>query len=128
MPSASSETAAIGGTARPRAALGPALTALAASGVLAFALTTADEYRQHLLTWVALNAVLAVGLRFVLLVGETNIATGAFYGIAAYVSAVCTVNFALPFPASLLAGAAVATAVSAAFGLVTLRTKGPYFM
>jgi branched-chain amino acid transport system permease protein len=129
MPSASSETAAVRSTARrPLAALGPALTALAAAGVLVFALTTADEYRQHLLMWVALNAVLAVGLRFVLLVGETNIATGAFYGIGAYVAAICTVNFALPFPASLLAGAAVATAVSAAFGLVTLGTKGPYFM
>ena len=49
--------------------------------VLAFALLNEDEYSQHVLIWVALNAVLAVGLRFMLLVGETNIATGAFYGM-----------------------------------------------
>ena len=80
--------------------VGPLLTALGAVGVLAFALLTPDEYDQHLLMWVALNAVLAVGLRFVLLVGETNIATGAFYGIGAYVAAVCTVNFGSAVPAS----------------------------
>ena len=78
--------------------------------------------------WVALNAVLAVGLRFMLLVGETNIATGAFYGIGAYARRIMHGELRVPFPLALLAGAVVATVVSAVFGLVTLRTKGPYFM
>jgi branched-chain amino acid transport system permease protein len=107
---------------------GPLLTALAAAAVLAYALLTQDEYNQHLVMWIGLNAVLAVGLRFMLLVGETNIATGAFYGMGAYIGAICTLNFGLPFPLALLAGGIVAVAVSAGFGLVTLRTKGPYFM
>lgn len=128
MPSARVETAELPRPVRLRASVGPLLTALAVAGVLAFALLTTDEYNQHLVMWVGLNAVLAVGLRFVLLVGETNIATGAFYGIGAYVAAVCTVNLALPFPLALLAGGVVATVVSAGFGFVTLRTKGPYFM
>jgi branched-chain amino acid transport system permease protein len=108
--------------------LGPLVTALAAACVLAYALLTPDEYNQHLLMWVGLNAVLAVGLRFMLLVGETNIATGAFYGIGAYVGAIGTLNFAVPFPLVLLAGGVIAVVVSIGFGLVTLRTKGPYFM
>jgi branched-chain amino acid transport system permease protein len=128
MPSADVETVDTPPTVGLRLRAGPLLTALGAIGVLTFALLTPDEYDQHLVMWVALNAVLAVGLRFVLLVGETNIATGAFYGMGAYVAAVCTVNFGLPFPLALLAGGVVATAVSAGFGLVTLRTKGPYFM
>jgi branched-chain amino acid transport system permease protein len=107
---------------------GPVLTALAAACALTFALWTPDEYDQHLVMWVALNAVLAVGLRFMLLVGETNIATGAFYGMGAYVGAVCTLNFGVPFPLALLAGGIVAAIISAGFGLVTLGTKGPYFM
>jgi ABC-type branched-subunit amino acid transport system permease subunit len=111
MPSARVETAELARPVRLRARAGPLLTALAAAGVLAFALLTTDEYNQHLVMWVGLNAVLAVGLRFVLLVGETNIATGAFYGIGAYVAAVCTVNFAVPFPLALLAGGVVATVV-----------------
>src|SRR3984957_7530453 len=96
MPSAEAEAAGLPQMGRVRACVGPALTTLGAAGVLAFALLTPDEYDQHLVMWVALNAVLAVGLRFVLLVGETNIATGAFYGMGAYVAAVCTVNFGLP--------------------------------
>jgi branched-chain amino acid transport system permease protein len=128
MPSAEAEAADLPQTARLRARIGPLLTTLGAAGVLSFALLTSDEYDQHLVMWVALNAVLAVGLRFVLLVGETNIATGAFYGMGAYVAAVCTVNFGVPFPLALLAGGVVAMAASAGFGLVTLRTKGPYFM
>jgi len=107
---------------------GPAAVALAGAGVLAFAFLGNDEYTQHLLMWTALNAVLAVGLRFMLLVGETNIATGAFYGMGAYVGAVCTTKFGVPFPLALLAGGLLAALVSAGFGLVTLRTKGPYFM
>ena len=128
MPSADVRTAALSPALRLRGRAGPLLTALGAAGVLAFALLTLDEYDQHLIMWVALNAVLAVGLRFVLLVGETNIATGAFYGMGAYVAAVCTVNLGVPFPLALLAGGIVATVVSIGFGLVTLRTKGPYFM
>jgi branched-chain amino acid transport system permease protein len=104
------------------------LTCLVLAAVLVFSLVGEDEYNEHLLMWVALNAVLAVGLRFMLLVGETNIATGAFYGMGAYAGAVFTVKFDLPFALALLSGGVLAVAVSALFGLITLRTKGPYFM
>ena len=107
---------------------GQIVTALAAAAVLAFALLGDDEYTQHLLMWTALNAVLAVGLRFMLLVGETNIGTGAFYGMGAYIGAICTTKWGVPFPLTLLAGGVLAIVVSTGFGLVTLRTKGPYFM
>jgi branched-chain amino acid transport system permease protein len=129
MPSARVEASALPRQIRRSGgSIGPLLTALAAAAVLAYALLTQDEYDQHLLMWVGLNAVLAVGLRFMLLVGETNIATGAFYGIGAYVGAIGTLNFGVPFPLALIAGGIVAVAVSIGFGLVTLRTKGPYFM
>jgi branched-chain amino acid transport system permease protein len=108
--------------------IGRGLTTLALGAVLVFALLGEDEYNEHLLMWVALNAVLAVGLRFMLLVGETNIATGAFYGLGAYAGALFTVKFGLPFALALLSGGVLAVAVSAVFGLITLRTKGPYFM
>src|SRR3978361_980479 len=81
---------------------GRTLTAVAAACVLAFALLGQDEYNEHMLMWVALNAGLAVGLRLMLLVGETNIATGAFYGMGAYVGAICTTMWGLPFPVALM--------------------------
>src|ERR1039458_9402145 len=104
------------------ARVGQFITALAAAAVLAFALLNEDEYSQHVLIWVALNAVLAVGLRFMLLVGDTNIARGA------YIAAVFTVKWGLPFPLALLSGGVLGIMVSAAFGMIALRTKGPYFM
>lgn len=103
-------------------------TAAITAALLGYCLVGEDEYTQHLLMWSALNAVLAVGLRFMLLVGETNIATGAFYGMGAYVAAVFTTKWNLPFPLALLAGGILAVGVGALFGVITLRTKGPYFM
>src|SRR4051794_35592850 len=97
---------------------GRGLTALAAVTVLGFALFGEDDYNEHLLMWVALNAVLAVGLRFMLLVGETNIATGAFYGLGAYTGSVFTVKLGLPFALALLSGGILAVAISAVFGLI----------
>jgi len=104
------------------------VAAAVVAALLGYALFGSDTYTQQLLMWSALNAVLAVALRFMLLVGETNIATGAFYGLGAYAAAVCTTKWHLPFPIALLAGGIVATAIGALFGIITLRTKGPYFM
>ncbi len=103
-------------------------TAAITAALLVYTLVGEDEYTQHLLMWSALNAVLAVGLRFMLLVGETNIATGAFYGMGAYAAAVISTKWDLPFPLALLAGGMLALGVGALFGVITLRTKGPYFM
>jgi len=103
-------------------------TAAAIAGLLGYTVAGEDEYTQHLLMWSALNAVLAVGLRFMLLVGETNIATGAFYGLGAYAAAVISTKWNLPFPLALLAGGVLALGIGALFGAITLRTKGPYFM
>lgn len=103
-------------------------TAAITAALLVYTLVGEDEYTQHLLMWSALNAVLAVGLRFMLLVGETNIATGAFYGMGAYAAAVISTKWNLPFPLALLAGGMLALGVGALFGVITLRTKGPYFM
>lgn len=110
------------------ARVGQAVSAVAAAFVLAYAMLGSDEYSQHLLMWTALNAVLAVGLRFMLLVGETNIGVGAFYGLGAYIGGICTTKWGVPFPVTLLAGGVLAVLVSIGFGMVTLRTKGPYFM
>ena len=103
-------------------------TAAITAALLVYTLVGEDEYTQHLLMWSALNAVLAVGLRFMLLVGETNIATGAFYGMGAYAAAVISTKWDLPFPLALLAGGMLALGVGTLFGVITLRTKGPYFM
>ncbi|MDF2367136.1 branched-chain amino acid ABC transporter permease [Sneathiella sp.] len=107
---------------------GLALCILIALAAICFALFSGDPYYVQVVIWVFANAVLAVTLRFVLLIGELNIATAAFFGIGAYATAVASTIYDLPFFISLLAAPVIAGLVSALFGWITLRTKGPYFL
>ncbi len=100
-----------------------------AVGIGAFLLALlGDPFIARVLMWMSLNALIAAAMRFVLLVGEANMATAAFYGIGAYVASVCTAMWDLPFVVSLLAALVVAGLVAVAFGYGTMRSKGPYFM
>lgn len=107
---------------------GLALCIIVAVAAVSFALFSGDPYYTQVLIWVFANAVLAATLRFVLLIGELNIATAAFFGIGAYTTAVTSTILGWSFFASLLAAPVIAGAVSALFGRITLRTKGPYFL
>ena len=88
----------------------------------------ADRFTASVLMWIATNALLASSLRFVMLVGEFNMAVVAFYAVGAYASALATVTWKLPLIVALLAGAGVASLVAIIFGYITMRVKGPYFM
>ncbi|EIE48738.1 branched-chain amino acid ABC transporter, permease protein [Citreicella sp. 357] len=101
--------------------------AFAIASVL-FALLATNAYYTSLVVWVLTNAVLASALRFVLQIGELNIATAAFFGIGAYTTAITAVLLGWPFWLTLLLAPLVTGALSALFGWVTLRTKGPYFL
>ncbi|MBN3776654.1 branched-chain amino acid ABC transporter permease [Burkholderia sp. Ac-20345] len=98
--------------------------------VLAALLSVAagSGYAGNLVIWIAIAAMMASSLRFVLLIGELNFAVAAFFGLGAYASGAATTLWQLPFAISLLASGVVALLVSAVFGYVTLRVKGPYFL
>lgn len=102
--------------------------AVATVAVAIAALIVKDDYVVKLMMWIAINALLAVSLRFVLLIGELNIATAAFFGMGAYAAGAVTTILGWPLPLALLGGALVAAAASAIFGVITLRVKGPYFL
>ncbi|MFT3819302.1 MAG: branched-chain amino acid ABC transporter permease [Rubrivivax sp.] len=105
------------------------VSGLAAWGAaVAVSLLAGKGYAASLIGWIAIAAVLASSLRFVLLIGELNFAVAAFFGLGAYASGVATTIWELPFALSLLISGLVALAASAAFGGVTLRVKGPYFL
>lgn len=110
----------------PKNKLDPLLCLVAIAAIVTA--LVADRYTAQVLTWIAANALLAVAFRFVMLIGEFNMATAAFYGIGAYASAIATSYWKLPFGLSMLAAAVLAALVSLIFGYVTLRVKGPYFM
>lgn len=104
------------------------LCVIAAVGAIMFTLVADDGYLVRVVVWIATNALLAAALRFVLLVGELNLGTAAFFGIGAYTAGIFTTMLQTSLLVSLLAGIVVAAAVSAVFGYITLRVKGPYFL
>ena len=85
-------------------------------------------YGAKLMIWIAIAALVASSLRFVMLIGELNFATAAFYGIGAYTAGVVTTLLEWPFIVAFLAGGVVAALISLVFGFITLRTKGAYFL
>src|SRR5262245_14529546 len=74
-----------------------------------------------------INAVIASSVRFVMLIGEVNIATGTFFGIGAYAAGLSTTSMGVSLGIALLAGATAAGLTGAVVGWATLRTKGAYF-
>src|SRR5688572_27083306 len=91
------------------------LLLLGASLALAF---RGSSYSVQVLMWICTASLMAASLRFVLLIGEVNLGTAAFYGIGAYSSAITATELGLPTLASLVAGMITATLVSVPFGVL----------
>jgi branched-chain amino acid transport system permease protein len=102
-----------------------AFAVIAVSGLSLF---VGGGYTAKLLTWIAIAGLAASSFRFVLLIGELNFATAAFFGIGAYSAGVAATVLELPFLVALLSGGVIACLVSLLFGFITLRTSGPYFL
>lgn len=85
-------------------------------------------YAISVINLVAIAALTAASMRFVMLIGELSFATSAFVGIGAYGAGIATTLLDWPFPFALVLGPIAAILGSVAFGLVTLRIKGAYFM
>jgi ABC-type branched-subunit amino acid transport system permease subunit len=102
--------------------------ATAAALVLAFPFAVgSNTYMLHLLIIAQLYAVLALALNFQL--GSANIpnfATGASYGIGAYVSALLAIHFGVSFWLTLPAAALAATLFGFLIGIPSMRTRDTY--
>lgn len=103
------------------------LAAAAATVAVVFLVLNASGSTPFVLLWICLNITLAMSLRLVMLVGEINLAMGAFYGIGAYSAAKLSLA-GLHFIAAVLIGAVVAAVAAALFGSVALRVSGASFL
>lgn len=95
---------------------------------LAIVAHASNPYLVQVVVWMALNVMLALALRFMLLVGEVNLAVGGFFGFGAYTAAVCAVLLHLPTLVAIIGGTVAAGLLSLPFGYLTLRVSGHYFM
>lgn len=103
--------------------------ALAAGFALAaYCLFAPADFIVQVILWFSLASVIAAAMRFVMLIGEFNMATGAFYGIGAYTAGYLTTSFDLPLLVTIPAAGIVAGIIALALGYATMRTSGAYFM
>ncbi|HUH60198.1 MAG TPA: branched-chain amino acid ABC transporter permease [Candidimonas sp.] len=93
-----------------------------------YCLVMPASFAVQVIVWGALAIVIASAMRFVMLVGEFNLATGAFYGMGAYTAGYLNTVWGWPLWASIPAAGGVAGVVAVALGYTTMRTFGAYFM
>ena len=81
---------------------------------------------SNLVLTLGTNALLALSIYLTLSCGMLAMANAAFMGIGAYVSAILTMNYGLPFPLVLMAGMAAPALTAYVIGKPTLRLSGVY--
>lgn len=99
--------------------------AVALAGLAAVPHVASPYYRSLVL---ALLADVALAVAWALFSGPTrylSLATGAFFGAGAYLTAM--VGARLPWPWPVMAGAGAATVMALLVGVLALRLRGPYF-
>ncbi|WP_366924390.1 branched-chain amino acid ABC transporter permease [Metallumcola ferriviriculae] len=96
-------------------------------GLILLSVVITDPYYLQIITWLAINFVLAASLRFMMLTGEISLVHAGFMGIGAYTSGALSLagySLGLTIPAGLILSGIVA----ALFGLISLRLRGAYFL
>jgi len=87
-----------------------------------------NPYTESILIFVGINVILAYSFYIPMTTNQISGGQGAFMGIGAYVSAVLTVNFHLPFAAALAASGIAAGLIGAVVGFPALRIRGLYLV
>jgi branched-chain amino acid transport system permease protein len=86
-----------------------------------------NDYYINILTLSLTHAVIAVGLNLLMgYTGQVSLGHAAFYGLAAYTTAILTTTYGLPVPAGMIAGIAVSGLIAYLIGIPTLKLKGHY--
>jgi len=84
------------------------------------------NYVLYLLGYIAINAMVAVGLNVLVgYTGQISLGHAGFFAIGAYAAALLA-QAGVPIPLALLAGALISSAFGFLLGLPALRLEGPY--
>lgn len=86
-----------------------------------------NDYYVSVLILACLNAIIVVGLNLLLgYAGQLSLGHAAFYGLAAYATAVATATYHLPMELGFLAAMAVVVVVALLIGIPALKLSGHY--
>ncbi|WP_028043868.1 branched-chain amino acid ABC transporter permease [Candidatus Stoquefichus massiliensis] len=103
--------------------------ALVIYGALMFAMSAGilDNYWSGILIMACINVVLATSLNLASgYLGQLTLGHAGFMSVGAYVSAILSIYFQMPFIVSLIVGAIAACIIGILIGIPTLRLKGDY--
>src|SRR2546421_6641080 len=99
----------------------------AALAIAALPMVLTGNYWQTNLTVCAINALLALGLDFILgYAGQLNLGQSAFYGLGAYASTLLITKLGVPFWLPFAAGIAFAGLAGMILALFAVRLRGHY--
>lgn len=86
-----------------------------------------NDYYITTLTLALTHAIIAVGLNLLIgYTGQVSLGHAAFYGLAAYTSAILTTTYAVPLPLGMACGIILSGVVALLIGIPTLKLKGHY--
>ena len=86
-----------------------------------------NAFYSNMLILMSINIILAVSLHLVIgITGQFSIGHAGFLAVGAYVSAIITMKFELPFIAAIIIGGVVAALAGLIVGIPTLRLRGDY--
>jgi branched-chain amino acid transport system permease protein len=87
-----------------------------------------DRYTLSILIFVGINIIAAYGFYAPYKTGQVSLGQAGFMAVGAYVSAIMTQKFSLPFAVALSIGGLVAGIVGVIVGFPALRIKGIYLL
>jgi branched-chain amino acid transport system permease protein len=87
-----------------------------------------DAYTQSILVFTGINVIAAYSFFVPFKTGQVSLGQAGFMAIGAYISAIFTQKFGLPFIIALPIGGLVAGVIGAAVGFPALRIKGIYLL
>src|SRR3954451_17584266 len=99
------------------------------SVVMQFLITggSLNQFYVNTLFFIGINIVLAASLHLVIgITGQFSIGHAGFLAVGAYVSAIITMKFELPFVLAIIIGGIVAALAGLLVGIPTLRLRGDY--
>jgi branched-chain amino acid transport system permease protein len=86
-----------------------------------------NAFYSNMLILMIINIILAVSLHLVIgITGQFSIGHAGFLAVGAYVSAIITMKFELPFILAIIIGGIVAALAGLLVGIPTLRLRGDY--
>ena len=86
-----------------------------------------NDYYSNTLIFMSINIMLAVSLHLVIgITGQFSLGHAGFLAVGAYISAIVTMKFELPFIVAILLAGVVATIAGLVVGIPSLRLRGDY--